>query len=287
LALHSFSEPQINSLLLPRYPARKYVICSEFRCTLGIGLSYILPLILCIPTYTALSITTQEIVENKTKYTLYHTDLSEIFKANTTLLQINFWIYAVLIKLLPCCILTVISFWLIRTLFNAKKRKQVLRSCECYALTEIGRPRPDASKSERSADRTTKMLVAVLIMFLITEFPQGIFAFMIGIKGKYLFLECYQLFGEMMDILALLNGAISFILYCFMNKMFRRTFGQLFKKRILGWTLSTCIHGMYIVKFFLRYKTIVFQGNKLTWNSSKQESVDQAYFQKNKNTDHR
>jgi hypothetical protein len=228
---------------LPRYPARKYVICSEFRCTVGIGLSYILPLILCIPTYTALSITTQEIVENKTKYTLYHTDLSEIFKANTTLLQINFWIYAVLIKLLPCCILTVISFWLIRTLFNAKKRKQVLRSCECYALTEIGRPRPDASKSERSADRTTKMLVAVLIMFLITEFPQGIFAFMIGIKGKYLFLECYQLFGEMMDILALLNGAISFILYCFMNKMFRRTFGQLFKKRILGWTLSTCIHG--------------------------------------------
>jgi hypothetical protein len=73
----------------------------SFRCTLGIGISYVLPLILCIPTYTAISITKREIIENQTRYTLYHTDLSDMFKANNTLLKVNFWIYAVIIKLLP------------------------------------------------------------------------------------------------------------------------------------------------------------------------------------------
>ena len=34
-----------------------------------------------------------------------------------------------------------------------------------------------------------------------------------------------------MDILALLNGAINFILYCAMSRQFRTTFGQLFKPR--------------------------------------------------------
>ncbi|XP_068912110.1 G-protein coupled receptor dmsr-1-like [Tenebrio molitor] len=232
-----------------RYPARKHIVCSEFRCTLGIGISYVLPLILCIPTYTAISITKREIIENETRYTLYHTDLSDMFKANNTLLKINFWIYAVLIKLLPCCILTVISCWLIRTVFNAKKRKQVLRSYDCYPLTETGTKKREVSKTERRADRTTKMLVAVLILFLITEFPQGIFAFLIGIKGKHLFLECYQLYGELMDILALINGAINFILYCFMNRMFRTTFGQVFKNKILCWTSLVLNVGTLCVYF--------------------------------------
>lgn len=90
------------------------------------------------------------------------------------------------------------------------------------------------NKAERRADRTTRMLVAVLLLFLITEFPQGIFALRIGILGRCFFLSCYQSFGEVMDILALLNGSINFILYCCMNRMFRTTFGQLFKHKLLA-----------------------------------------------------
>ncbi|RZC40068.1 7TM GPCR Srw domain containing protein, partial [Asbolus verrucosus] len=217
------------------YPERSHILCSEYRCTLAISLSYLIPIVLCTPTYITITITKQEITENKVKYVLYHTDLNEAFKNDKTLLKINFWIYAVFIKLLPCCILTVISCWLIRALFGAKRRKRVLRSYDCYPLSEIGRgARRKPSKAERRADRTTKMLVAVLFLFLVTEFPQGIFALLIGIKGKDLFLECYQLYGEIMDILALINGAINFILYCCMNRMFRATFGQLFKHKILA-----------------------------------------------------
>ncbi|RZC00588.1 7TM GPCR Srw and/or 7tm 1 domain containing protein, partial [Asbolus verrucosus] len=217
------------------YPEKNHILCSERRCTLAIGLSYLLPVVLCAPTYFTFTITRQEITENNEKYILYHTDLNDVFKRDKTLLKINFWIYAVFIKLLPCCILTAISCWLIYTLFKAKKRKRILHGHDCHPLTQNGKEtRRKASKAERRADRTTKMLVAVLFLFLVTEFPQGIFALLIGIKGKDLFLQCYQLYGEIMDILALINGAINFILYCCMNRMFRATFGQLFKHKILA-----------------------------------------------------
>lgn len=193
-----------------------------------------MPVILCIPTYFTFTITSKEIIEDK-KYILYHTDLSETFKNDKILLKINFWIYAVLIKLLPCCILTLISCWLIRTLFRAKTRRRVLRDYEAYPLKvncNNGKRKP--TKSERRADRTTKMLVAVLLLFLIAEFPQGIFSLFIGMEGKILFLGCYQHYSHIMDILALLNGAINFILYCCMNRLFRTTFGQLFTYKILA-----------------------------------------------------
>lgn len=150
---------------------------------------------------------------------------------NDNYLVFNFWMYAVVIKLIPCCILTVISCWLIKTLFTAKKRKENLRNYNACVQDKDGKK---VHKGERRADRTTKMLVAVLLLFLITEFPQGIFGLMIGMRGKCFFLKCYQNFGAIMDILALLNGSINFILYCCMNRNFRMHFGQLFKHQILA-----------------------------------------------------
>lgn len=99
-----------------------------------------------------------------------------------SLYQINFWVHAVLIKLLPCVILTVISAWLIRALYRANSRKKALKgysACPANAVVNgIGnvftRKSTKRSKAERRTDRTTKMLVAVLLLFLLTEFPQGI-----------------------------------------------------------------------------------------------------------------
>ncbi|KYB26684.1 hypothetical protein TcasGA2_TC031190 [Tribolium castaneum] len=223
-----------------RYPQYSSTLCSDSRCTVAITLSYIIPVVLCIPNFITFTITGEEITENNEQVILYHTDLTDTFKNDRALLRLQFWTYAVFMKLLPCCILTVISLWLIYTLFKAKKRKQVLHGYDCVPLRA---PKKKASKAERRADRTTKMLVAVLTLFLITEFPQGIFALLIAIKGKDLFVRCYLLYGEIMDILALINGAINFILYCCMNRMFRATFGQLFKHKILAqWAPSSEMH---------------------------------------------
>lgn len=88
-------------------------------------------------------------------------------------------------------------------------------------------------RTNRRTDRTTMLLVAVLILFLITEFPQGILGLMSAILDQCFFKKCYTLFGEFMDLLALINGAIGFVLYGLMSKQFRTTFKSLFFKKKL------------------------------------------------------
>ncbi|KAJ8883255.1 hypothetical protein PR048_015097 [Dryococelus australis] len=86
-------------------------------------------------------------------------------------------------------------------------------------------------KSEMRSHRTIRMLVAVMLLFLLTELPQGVLGLLSGILGRCFFHNCYHRFGELMDILALLNGAINFLLYCLMSRQFRAAFRQLFRPR--------------------------------------------------------
>lgn len=169
--------------------------------------------------------------------------------------RINFWIHAVIIKLLPCFILTIISFVLIDVLCRANKRKLKLKGYSkdgaalnghrwvkqiaegrgkltsaaelfitlfsyrrqanllwtfpatlklkpmkrapfalYFTILPLGRwlssfakfvflRRP--SRIDRRTDRTTMLLVAVLLLFLFTEFPQGILGLLSGIMGKW------------------------------------------------------------------------------------------------------
>lgn len=205
---------------------------------MAISLSYFLPILLCSPTYFVFEIKSTLIREDKELYVLYHTSLSDSVINNDNYILYNFWTYSVIVKLLPCIILTAISVWLINTLIYVKKHKEILRSYHYTNNEQLSKNHKiTRNKAERRADRTTKMLIAVLLLFLITEFPQGIFGLLVGMRGKCFFLKCYQGMGEVMDILALLNGSINFILYCCMNQMFRTTFSQLFGRKIFAkWT---------------------------------------------------
>ncbi|KAI8420004.1 hypothetical protein MSG28_008602 [Choristoneura fumiferana] len=148
----------------------------------------------------------------------YHVDP----EFNGRLYQANFWVHGVIIKLLPCSILTVISIWLIRALYSANRHQKNLRNNSgCPAAEKMVKRQ---LKADKRTDRTTKMLLAVLLLFLVTELPQGILGLMSGLLGWCFFKRCYDLFGELMDFLALLNGAINFVLYCSMSRQFRQTF---------------------------------------------------------------
>ncbi|XP_026763130.1 G-protein coupled receptor dmsr-1 [Galleria mellonella] len=240
--LHTASILLTLSLAVWRYIAIKYpshspALCTDRRCSLAILSSFVLPPILCIPSYFVFTIHKDFTIDKNgnipTK--VYYVDSDY----DGTLYQINFWVLAVLIKLLPCFILTVISAWLIRALYRANTRKKALKGYSaCPAETVVNgngniftRKSTKRSKAERRTDRTTKMLVAVLLLFLMTEFPQGILGLLSGMLGRCFFKRCYNLFGELMDALALLNGAINFVLYCSMSRQFRTTFGQLIRNR--------------------------------------------------------
>lgn len=101
-----------------------------------------------------------------------------------------------------------------------------------------------APKTDRRTDRTTTLLVAVLLLFLATEFPQGILGFLSGVSNKCFFYKCYTLFGEVMDLLALINAAIGFVLYGLMSKQFRTSFKSVFFKKPISTIEMTRITGI-------------------------------------------
>lgn len=199
------------------HPSLNREWCSMKNTSVAIVSAYIFCPILCIPSYLTFAITPKG-----NSSTAFLVGFSELSKNNDKFLEkFNFWMYSVHVKLLPCIILTIFSCLLIRELMRARKRKVEL-------LRKMSAGQNKQSSAEKQATRTTHMLLAVLLLFLLTEFPQGILSLMSGILGKAFLLQCYQKLGDLMDILALINSSMNFIFYCSMSTQFRTTFQGLF-----------------------------------------------------------
>lgn len=117
--------------------------------------SFILSSIVSIPIYISLSI--KEFIVT---LDLNDTNAMESGELNRTIYKLRpssiatnhpqaLWIYSLLIKLLPCIILTFLSLQLIRALFEAKRRKAKLTGNVSIKLLT----------KKKQADRTTKMLI--------------------------------------------------------------------------------------------------------------------------------
>ncbi|KAF7266118.1 G-protein coupled receptor dmsr-1-like [Rhynchophorus ferrugineus] len=223
-------------------------ICSDQKKTFTvIILTYILCPILCSPIFTTIEITGYNhtcdlngiIVEKreKSKYNVSELKNETIFvlRPNDPL-QLSVWLYSLLLKLLPCVLLTVLSYKIIAALIETRRRRIKLLGSPLEDMSRNTKPNTIQLYKETQADRTTKMLLAVLLLFLLTEFPQGILGQISALKGEVFLVECYSALGEVMDILALINSSINFILYCTMSRQFRVTFQELFHiKEITNW----------------------------------------------------
>lgn len=80
------------------------------------------------------------------------------------------------------------------------------------------------SKSkEREHNRTTVMLIAVVLSFGIAELPQGILV--LACTGNdWFFKEVYRYLGDILDTITLFNTSFNFVLYTTMSQKFRDTF---------------------------------------------------------------
>ncbi|XP_015586152.1 sex peptide receptor [Cephus cinctus] len=241
------------------HPQRNREWCSFRRTILAIAGAYVICPLICIPFYMATSVmpsielldTNGNPINNITNLTediyvfnttLYYVQFSETARANRILNDMYVWIYSVVIKIIPCIALTILSLRLIVALIEAKKRRQRLTEATAVVKTNDDRENKKSRKKnnkmidkEKQTDRTTKMLLAVLLLFLITEFPQGVLGLLSAVLGHTFLKTCYAKLGDAMDILALINSAINFILYCAMSRQFRTTFNQLFGRwKLLG-----------------------------------------------------
>ncbi|KAI3413379.1 hypothetical protein GPALN_010876 [Globodera pallida] len=168
--------------------------------------------------------------------------------------RFSFWTAGVLLKLVPCLLLTIFMTLLVRMLVEARERRSRLiakqappppvttsqndssRSMGQWERTTGG----GASGAQTRAERTTAMLTIIVAVFLITELPQGILVVAIGVKPQVRF-AMHQL-SNIIDLLSLLNSSVNFILYATMSNLFRHeflhTFGQCCPVRLLAWFKS-------------------------------------------------
>ncbi|KAM3184729.1 hypothetical protein ACTXT7_007746 [Hymenolepis weldensis] len=88
-------------------------------------------------------------------------------------------------------------------------------------------------QESRSNHRTTVMLVAVVLSFVITEAPQGVLITMTAIADDCFTYKVYAPIGDLIDILVLLNASTNFILYCAMSAQFRKSFQELIMEDLI------------------------------------------------------
>ncbi|XP_065173271.1 G-protein coupled receptor dmsr-1-like [Atheta coriaria] len=240
--------------------ALRRTVTSIPRTLLTIFLTYLLCPLICLPVFITHNIKihnksvrddgqfiSDKSLENTTDYQqvqVYTISIEGNFQS------VTFFMYGVVIKLVPCILLTILSIKIIGVLMETKKRRRLLFiNCgvplvsvenDCGgaggcagSLTNTNLQQKRHIEKEHQTDRTTRMLLIVLLLFLITEFPQAILGLMIVIYDDPLFAkQCYYPLGDLMDFLALTNSAINFVLYCSMSRQFRSAFGEIFKLKV-------------------------------------------------------
>ena len=158
------------------------------------------------------------------------------------IVKINSWIQAFVIKLIPCVLLTMLTILLIIAMHRARQRSLKLKSAG----------KKDELKRSHEHNRTTGMLLAIVVLFLITEMPQGVLT-LCGVIDPSVYTDVYFPLGDIFDLMALMNNAINFVLYCTMSRQFRRAFIDVFlgccPKQRPGW---------------MKIKTVTNNGNTKT-----------------------
>ncbi|KAJ8681201.1 hypothetical protein QAD02_016988 [Eretmocerus hayati] len=207
------------------HPQKNREWCSQPRTKWAIAAAYFICPIICIPGYIATEVTSRSVIldsddhevnvsvlvasgvtnlvslePNATLYLVSQTKSSQ----NDGFMDIYMWIYSLVIKLIPCIALTILSLRLIKALIDAKKRRKKLTSTtmlkmeESVSVSEGKKRKRRASRmmdKEKQTDRTTKMLLAVLLLFLLTEFPQGTLG-LLSLWSQDFFRTCYVKLGK-------------------------------------------------------------------------------------------
>ncbi|WAR15557.1 DMSR1-like protein [Mya arenaria] len=177
------------------------------------ALVYISSTVVLIPNYLSNELHKRS-YKNQTVY--YLADLGLGRPGTETTVLINVWLYAMVAKLVPCLLMSIFSGLLIYNIHvKVRHRRKVLQISGNSSIR----------LSEHS--RTTKMLIAVITLFIVTELPQGILIVCSATIHNF-FDRVYQSLGDVMDIVALVNNSINFVLYCSMSAKFRQTFVKLY-----------------------------------------------------------
>lgn len=182
-----------------------------------IALVYVASTLTLIPNYLTNELDKAVMPNNDTVYLIK--DLKLATNETKPIVLANVMTYAVVAKLVPCVLMTVFSSSLLISL-NIKGRKRRRR---------LSTSSNNIRRESRQA-KTTRMLLVVIILFLLTEFPQGLLIVLSATVPGF-FHGVYLPLGDLMDMIALINNSINFVLYCVMSTQFRTKFLQMYFNR--------------------------------------------------------
>ena len=165
---------------------------------------------------------------------------------------------AIFVQIIPCILLIVFNYLLLRIICIGHKERSKLVECKNTV----------SSKRMRNTQRTTFMLVVVLVCFLLTELPWTILLFIVSIQSiaqhDIISYINQKIAGYILNFMILLNFPCNFLIYCLLSKRFRRASAHFLWYRIcpLGCTHAhkICISG-YWNRTTHDNKTIIYLRN--------------------------
>jgi len=136
---------------------------------------------------------------------------------------VYFWCRIIVVHLVPCVALIVLNTLLVREMRRAQRRRAHLlainmRRNECRRLADN--------------NVTTLMLVVVVALFLLVEFPLAVLFILLIVKHTFqlpvLDNSAEKTASLVVNTCIVLSYPINFFVYCGMSRKFRQTFTQLF-----------------------------------------------------------
>lgn len=237
-----------------KYAASRPLLCSMRRAKLAVTWVSVSAVIVGIP-----NILTLKIIDNRSHLAstnatmagedpeglMYIVTLKKSSSSERAVFTLNFWLHGIAVKLIPCILVIVLSVLIIRSMRQADSRRWRLVRPSATSRSQIMthesstssplNPGPGSQNVTRNTKtrRTTYMLVTIMVLFVVTTLPHCLLLLLSGALPHFQE-EIYHSLGDLIDIVALINNCVNFILYCAMSKQFRDTFKELFLERCCG-----------------------------------------------------
>ncbi|KAH3783675.1 hypothetical protein DPMN_161618 [Dreissena polymorpha] len=186
------------------------------RARIVVGVVVLASILVMIPNYLSHKLIEYQRGSGEVMYVFERSNIGSGNEEPIILAQLL--LYSILAKLVPCLLIIIFGTLLLVTLNTSRIQNT--------GTAANGTPLRPSSRG-RQKSRTTTMLLMVFVLFLITELPQGILILGCIVK-QHFFEKVYIPLGDTMDIIALVNSGINFVLYCSMSQEFRNTFISLF-----------------------------------------------------------
>lgn len=122
-------------------------------------------------------------------------------------------IFINILQVVPCLLLIFFTVALLYKLDSTRRRRRLITSGNSLAT----------KKCDAHSDRTTKMLVILLLIFICTELPQGILALANGLYPNDIHQFVYLSLGDILDLLSLINCNSCYLLYPLISTQYRHT----------------------------------------------------------------